>query len=723
MILAAPDSYLTSFLEALASRNIWLMAAYALCSSLIMMSEMRASTAEAAVSSSRRLFQFALLSLGFFILARAPTLFFNAPLNPDEAEMLANAQKFSLDMNTWRSVDTCSGGPLDSFVLMWPYLIGQTPSFLTARVTALVLLFSAWLTVLNLPGKTASGPRIAILTCMMLVLGGTRSIDYLHYSSEVLPLSLLIFATALILGLLNRPMDLRTAVAAAFLLGTIPFTKLQATPPALFMGLALVWVVLRSGVQWGAAVRPLIVVFTAALTPTILILGSLAITGDFHHFWNSYIGFALGYLDDGVGKAGKASFTMVRFGMAQGPLILTYFEVMAGIITIGLAVNGPALRKAISPDLIIGSGFLASSLFAVVAPGRLFPHYGYLLVMPFAVLAVLAWGPVPGSRDSSAKWSPRSWLALVSAWLILFFSQGGANGPRPGGDRTIFSPSVAAPEHVFGSGDLMSDAPLSDRRMLIWGWMAEWYAYSAVLPATRDVITYNQIWQGPLHAYYRDRMISDLRQSRPRFIVDAVAPGSFYLNNAASDGLSSFPALKTYVDSRYMPISHSPHGQACPRTFLRKDAVSEFKGRYASVSAIKSTSTKVAKGTSFSPDHLLDGVLFETCPDRWLLSDGQLGAVSLDLTTPQPLVSVEILNTRNGEKMDRASGQITLTGWRGTSQMWVRRVDLKRHPYWTRIPVAPEAGAVDRVTIAVDSFTGVGGGLNEVRLVRKAYLQ
>src|ERR1700704_5669621 len=59
-----------------------------------------------------------LASMATFILCRLPVIGLNSALNPDESQLIANASKFMTDMNTWRSVDTTSSGPINSFVLM-----------------------------------------------------------------------------------------------------------------------------------------------------------------------------------------------------------------------------------------------------------------------------------------------------------------------------------------------------------------------------------------------------------------------------------------------------------------------------------------------------------------------------------------------------------------------------------------------------------------------------
>src|SRR5271169_626179 len=98
-------------------------------------------------SNRRQLYSrwFVFLSLTVLVVLRLPTFFLNAPLNADEAQILANAIKFRSNMNTWLSVDTTTSGPINSYLLMWPFLFGADTGFGAARITATSLIGATWL--------------------------------------------------------------------------------------------------------------------------------------------------------------------------------------------------------------------------------------------------------------------------------------------------------------------------------------------------------------------------------------------------------------------------------------------------------------------------------------------------------------------------------------------------------------------------------------------------
>ena len=127
---------------------------------------------------------FMLVSLAVLVVLRAPTFFFNAPLNPDEAEFVANAIKFRGDMNTWLSVDTGSSGPVNSFPLMWPFLFGADTGFAVARITATFLIGATWLLFWAALASAPSFVRVCAGAGLILFLGGVQNPNYTHYPAS-----------------------------------------------------------------------------------------------------------------------------------------------------------------------------------------------------------------------------------------------------------------------------------------------------------------------------------------------------------------------------------------------------------------------------------------------------------------------------------------------------------------------------------------------------------
>lgn len=91
--------------------------------------------------SSKKLFSYILLGLFLllFIWARIPFIMVDFPLNVDEAQYLAQALMFVHDPVPWLDVDPT--GPLDSWVLLVPKLVGLTPGYASSRIVGIILLW------------------------------------------------------------------------------------------------------------------------------------------------------------------------------------------------------------------------------------------------------------------------------------------------------------------------------------------------------------------------------------------------------------------------------------------------------------------------------------------------------------------------------------------------------------------------------------------------------
>ena len=121
--------------------------------------------------------------------------------------------------------------------------------------------------------------------------------------------------------------------------------------------------------------------------------------------------------------------------------------------------------------------------------------------------------------------------------------------------------------------------------MLVWGWAPELYVWSGWTPATRDILTYNEIWPKPNREYFRDILMADLRNNPPEYVVDAVAPGNFGFTEPEKDGIQTFPELAAFVSADYVLLSPASSAGSCPRVFARKDAAAAIEKRYAKPSS------------------------------------------------------------------------------------------------------------------------------------------
>lgn len=667
---------------------------------------------------------FPVLSLIVFVILRMPTILLNTPLNLDEAQSLAAAMKFYYNMNTWLAVDIGSNGPVNSYLLMWPFLFGADTGFAVARITAAFLLGSTWLLFWIALKSAPTSIRISSSAGLILVLGGTQSTDFIHYASEI-PASFLIMA-AMVVALIaaeRRPSAAQICISG-LCLGFVPFVKVQGAIIAVLLGVILLWQVVR---QASRPYRSALGLLACACLPAAILLLPLAAAGGLYDFWASYIGFAQNYVTGGWGEVASYGILPPKLHalarILHGNLLGASLAATAIITTLAVAalplrkmIGRPArlwifLRQPEEMRVAIVFFILGVSLWSVIAPARPFLHYAFLLLWPAMLLAGLAWSLqcARSRRAGVGRW-PLHGIAGAASVLII----GGLAVREP---RLDFDPDVMAVESVFSAGRLLGRSDPS--RALVWGWMPEWFVWSGWIPATRDITSYNAIVSTPARSYYRDRLIADLKSSPPDYIIDGVARGSFAFTDPEKDGIASFPELAAFVSADYVLLSRASSDTSCPRVFARKATVDTLARRYASPSRVYASSTLETRAAVASASHVADGLVFESCSDAWLLPDGKLGEITLELAQAQSIAAIEILNTRGGWRGNRAAKEARVMAYRDEDVVLDQEVRLLRFPYCTQIVIPDNIAAISKLVVRVDSYAGVGGGLNEVRLRKR----
>jgi hypothetical protein len=163
----------------------------------------------------------------------------------------------------------------------------------------------------------------------------------------------------------------------------------------------------------------------------------------------------------------------------------------------------------------------------------------------------------------------------------------------------------------------------------------------------------------------------------------------------------------------------------CPERRCRS-----YRKTLASFSRVYASAAPQASTVTASASHVVDGLVFESCSDAWLLPDGKLGEITLELADPQAIGAIEILNTgggwqgmppsktdlRSGWQGNRASKTVRALAYEGANLVFEQEISLLRFPYWTVIAVPHTVSAIDRLVVRIESYAGVGGGLNEIRL-------
>lgn len=482
--------------------------------------------------------------------SRWPTFFVLHPLNVDEAQMASQAITALHDPIPWRGFDSGSSGPLNTYVLTLPALLGIHPSFMSARLIAVGLEFGAIVALYAIVARCfeARFARLAIVPPIVF-LATTVSEDFAHYSSEVLSIFLSSVALALIVRGWRTHFSRRSAFFAGALAGALPFAKLQSAP---LMVVVLAMAVLATLVARSISMRErlahaAVVAVGSATVPAILIAMMLA-GGSLGDFWRSYIETSIAY----IGKQDR----LFEF-LTQTEEFGAYFATLGTITICGTIVLLSKLARYDATKrhaLLAFLALLATAIYTIYKPGHSSPHYLLFAVVPLAAtaaasVAVVAWLNGADSRPGMRHG------AIAALYLALTFVVLGV-GTRPtvpwiGLDFERYA--AGKPYDPIAETIVRYVAP--GERLAIWGWTPEYWVYASALLGTRDSASIFQFAPNfnPERVYFRKRYIADFTTNRPEGFLDAGAE-SFDFDGGERATVRSFPELAKLVDRDYVRV-------------------------------------------------------------------------------------------------------------------------------------------------------------------------
>ena len=341
--------------------------------------------------SSRLSASMFMVAIPLLLLAgRWPSFFMPGQLNPDESMMLAQAMKFGIDPIPWRGMDTGTGGPLNSYLLMALHWLGVPYGFPLARLTAWWAL-SLSLVLMFLSMRRLGGARAASVAALAAAIFHTlvTDPDFLHYSSEIaslLAISTLAYGATCIFS--DRTASIRGSIPVGVLAFVVTMGKLQGVPlgaAIAFSILMLCSITLKDGVYrvLGTALGGAI---SAAALCTLL-----ALAGVFPDFRISFIDLPGTYVSNPFTLEQTLDFVRSRPESRSFSQAMTWLVLASGIVTIWASAMHDYRRLSIR---VLGAGLILVSLYVVLSQaGRAFPHYlNYLgLASAWILFLVFPW--------------------------------------------------------------------------------------------------------------------------------------------------------------------------------------------------------------------------------------------------------------------------------------------------------------------------------------------
>ncbi len=246
---------------------------------------------------------------------------------------------------------------------------------------------------------------------------------------------------------------------------------------------------------------------------------------------------------------------------------------------------------------------------------------------------------------------------------------------------------------------------------LVWGWMPQWYGWGELTPASRETHTQAQIRQNALTSYFRERLLEDVINSNPTLVIDAVGGSSFAYKDRQTQGIDSFPALKTLVAGQFTTIS-KPEYTNCPALYLNTSKESAFR-KLVQIESIEVFGPNGKKSHDDAWQHINDySVSEDMCIDYAFFP--AFSSIKLDFE-PAQIQKMLILNSHGGNQYNHATNEVKVTAYLGDEPQYSSRVKLASHPYWSKVSF-PKNMRADHLSIEILSYYGNGAGLNEIKL-------
>jgi hypothetical protein len=527
-------------------------------------------------SLNRRVFLMSMLGLLF--LLRLPSIVFDYEINPDESQMITQALTLRQDPVYFQSVDGTTGGPLDSYFLILPSLLGLPFDYITAHLTAFFLIsVCLWLlfrTARLWFGEPAA--RLALLP-LIFVLGLTQNGDFLHYNSELIPLVLLSLSYYLYAILLTQDQPRVGQIALiGLLLGMVPFGKLQAVPLAATVGLFVAMSILtRWNLTLSAKAGRIAALGAGGLAFPCLFVAFMWFNGMYADFETFYIVGNLRYASDT--NQLQSILSLPEFLQKSGSFDW-YTKLSIGVWLIGLVI-AIRHRTQLSRNTWERLGFittlLIATLFSITRTGSGYLHYLFFLTGPLLLGSAYGWEQI--SRHF-ASWR---WVGAAAAAVIL-----GLFGVQTIQDYRNSIPINPYPSE-WQNGWAVQQSPVSKEivkyakpgeKLVVWGWRCDYYVQAQMPQGVAENHTIRSGYDHPLQATYQQRYVRNFMRSFPPVFVDAVGSQNLWMTDRKTQGHELIKPLDKFVAAhyRYMGLVNDT------RIYVRLDRLTPEKRTLAS---------------------------------------------------------------------------------------------------------------------------------------------
>ncbi|GAB4014947.1 hypothetical protein GCM10028773_03300 [Spirosoma koreense] len=492
-------------------------------------------------------FFLAIVFLTLFLM-RLPSIVYNGEINIDESQIISQALTLWYDPVYFRSVDGTTGGPLTSYLLVLPRLLGLPFDYITAHSVAFVLLaVSFGLTFYAarfLFGSRAA--RLALIPFLFL-LGLPKTYDFLFYSSELLSVTTLSWLYYLVITQYKQP-DKTTGqlLLIGFLCSLVPFEKIQGLLLAGAVGLFVVYQILtnktRSAGQKG---RQLLVLMGGAVAFPLAFIAWMYAEGLFDDFVNFYIRDNLSYSQPLTFFQKVIRFRLFLLNASEFAWLLT---LLAGFCLLWLLTASRRFKIDIDSRLpfLFLLLVLLTAFYTVTFPGNYFIHYLYYVFGPLMLLFAFL------LNSFRTSFSQVSAAILIIAFVSTFGIRLLIDHRRHQSLNPFASDQQGGwvlPQNTITRA--ISKYGHKGETLAVWGWHNDYYVRLQMPQAVAENHTIRSIEHKTLKPVYHKRYAANMLRSLPPVFVDVVGKQGFYLSDRKTQGYEINKALEQVIATHY----------------------------------------------------------------------------------------------------------------------------------------------------------------------------
>ena len=491
-----------------------------------------------------------------FIMLRLPVVVFNEVLNLDESVFIVGAMTLAQDPIYWESVDGCTSGPFSFYIItVFCQVFGQPYDYISARIVGIILMAGSIIfNFLTLQKLFSTGIAFSSLFPAVAFLSTTRYFDFVHFSSEHLPIFLLSIMAYQYASIYHQiAVKTSTVFVLGLVAGTVIFAKLQAIPMALFLTLVTYWLVFQKDRNTFTK-QAFWLTLGGILVPLCLLL--MAFRYNFaDKIWIYYIKNNLSY-----GSNSSIFYTIYQSLFDDVNIIIRIIAIFVLIVLVQYLIIKKQFRP--TPQTIFIVAFLSSTLLAVYKTGFMFHHYLLFLIFPTVFLYAYF---LKELLSLSQKRVPIGFLTVVfvvvlSKALIYPFSNHFVTNNKP-----------QRPLPVSGTGKEIMKYSKPHEALVVWGENGRLYLETKRKQGIRWSNSHWGMYSDSLQKAFQQEFIKEFQQEPFPVFVDAhPTKGTFMTRDKL--GYERVAPLREIISKNYTFIGEFDE----QRVFVRNERFKEI---------------------------------------------------------------------------------------------------------------------------------------------------